>query len=241
MSRRPAVSAHRGGREHAPAQSWAAFSSAIAMGVDYIEFDVRRSADGRFVAHHDDRIGPSGPLVGERTYAELCLLAGYEIPLVLDVVAMTRGRCVAHLDLKDVGHEHDVVKNALDIVGPDGVVVSTLNEASLRAVRELDPTVRTALSLGQGLPGRGRPRSRPRPRKDCSLRRIVASGCDWVVLNHWLLTGGLLRNCAARGIGVMVWTVNDARRVRDYLTDDRIGVVITDRPGQALAIRAELP
>src|SRR5258708_978323 len=55
---RPAASAaHRGGGEMGPQGTYAAYQSALAAGADYLEFDVRRPADGELVAFHPARIG----------------------------------------------------------------------------------------------------------------------------------------------------------------------------------------
>ncbi|MFC7660673.1 glycerophosphodiester phosphodiesterase family protein [Pseudonocardia benzenivorans] len=69
------------------------------------------------------------------------------------------------------------------------------------------------------------------------MRRIVGAGCDAIAINHRLVTGTLLRRCAAAGILVMLWTVNDPRRLAQLLGDARVGVVITDFPRAAMAIR----
>lgn len=45
--------AHRGASGHAPENTVVAARRAIAMGVDYIELDVRRTRDGELVAFHD--------------------------------------------------------------------------------------------------------------------------------------------------------------------------------------------
>lgn len=54
----PAVVAHRGGAGLMPENTLAAFSHALALGVDGIELDVRLSADGVAVVHHDARLKP---------------------------------------------------------------------------------------------------------------------------------------------------------------------------------------
>jgi glycerophosphoryl diester phosphodiesterase len=80
MPRRPAVSAHRGGSERADAATWAAYEDAIRSGAEYVEFDVRRTADGVFVVHHDPRAGPgsrtpssvSGPGIPYRSSTRSC-------------------------------------------------------------------------------------------------------------------------------------------------------------------------
>ncbi len=50
------VSAHRGGAgdDHSLENTLAAFRSAIADGVDFVEFDVRLTADHRAVLSHSD-------------------------------------------------------------------------------------------------------------------------------------------------------------------------------------------
>lgn len=50
------VAAHRGDWRNAPENSIAAIRYAIAMGVDIVEIDVQRTADGQLVIMHDDKI-----------------------------------------------------------------------------------------------------------------------------------------------------------------------------------------
>ena len=48
----PAISAHRGGSENARGGTYRAYNGALAAGAEYVEVDVRRSADGVLVARH---------------------------------------------------------------------------------------------------------------------------------------------------------------------------------------------
>jgi glycerophosphoryl diester phosphodiesterase len=50
------VAAHRGDWRNAPENSIAAIKYAIAMGVDIVEIDVQKTADGQLILMHDDRI-----------------------------------------------------------------------------------------------------------------------------------------------------------------------------------------
>jgi glycerophosphoryl diester phosphodiesterase len=61
------IGAHRGDPEAAPENTLAAFDAGAALGVDYIETDVQRTADGVLVLLHDDDLdrttsgnGPGG-------------------------------------------------------------------------------------------------------------------------------------------------------------------------------------
>jgi glycerophosphoryl diester phosphodiesterase len=48
----------------------------------------------------------------------------------------------------------------------------------------------------------------------------------------------VLDRCVAAGLRIMVWTVNDDRRLARFLGDPRVAVVVTDRPEHAVALRA---
>lgn len=55
-----------------------------------VEFDIRRMADGELAAFHDPRTREGAPLA-QISYVRLCELAGYEVPRVADVIALTAG------------------------------------------------------------------------------------------------------------------------------------------------------
>lgn len=55
-ARPPLLSAHRGGVNLAPENTLAAYQHAFAYGVDFVEIDVRETADGVFVSMHDDTV-----------------------------------------------------------------------------------------------------------------------------------------------------------------------------------------
>jgi glycerophosphoryl diester phosphodiesterase len=70
---RPVVG-HRGNRAHAPENTIESFAQAVALGADAIEFDVRVTADGIAVVHHDptvDRTTDGHGEVARMTFAEL--------------------------------------------------------------------------------------------------------------------------------------------------------------------------
>lgn len=95
------IYAHRGGPQKAPENTIAAFKAAISAGADGVECDIRRTADGQFVACHDRTLarvaGHDWP-VAETTWAHLKTLrvAGRE-PLahlddILNLMILRPGR-----------------------------------------------------------------------------------------------------------------------------------------------------
>src|SRR5438045_594778 len=70
MSRRPLVLGHRGASAAARENTLAAFTRAREMGADGVELDVRRTADGVLVVHHDPDAEGVG-LIRSVTFADL--------------------------------------------------------------------------------------------------------------------------------------------------------------------------
>jgi glycerophosphoryl diester phosphodiesterase len=70
----PLIAAHRGANEFLPEHSIAAFRQAIVEGADGFEFDIRLTADGHLVLHHDRTVkrtaGAKGA-VADLTLAQL--------------------------------------------------------------------------------------------------------------------------------------------------------------------------
>lgn len=83
----PRVIAHRAAHAGHPENSLAAVRAGIAMGVDYVELDVRTAADGTLVLKHDAlAVGDTGLA---RFDEALALLAGARTDLCLDWKAAT--------------------------------------------------------------------------------------------------------------------------------------------------------
>jgi glycerophosphoryl diester phosphodiesterase len=236
-ARRPLISAHQGGGEDARPASYAAFEQSVTTGAEYVEFDIRRTRDRALVVFHDERAGGQ-PVAGLR-YAELCAAAGDRVPLVADVLSLLAGRAQGHLDLKETGYEADVITLAATILGADNFVATTLEDESVAVIKRAFPEVRAALSLGRDLRGVAAARwLGVRASELFPLTRVRACGADWVAANYQLARAGVTAACHRAGIGVMVWTVDSGRLIDTFLADDRVEVLITNRPRHAAARRA---
>ena len=129
-----AISAHRGGGESAPAGTSGAYRTAAATGAEYAEFDIRRTADRQLVVYHDAAAG-GGQALADISYARLCELAGQAVPLAADVMRLIAGKAIGHLDLKETGGEDVIIELALEILGPGNFVATTLEDASVAAIK----------------------------------------------------------------------------------------------------------
>jgi glycerophosphoryl diester phosphodiesterase len=229
-----AISAHRGGSEVAPPATLAAYLDAVAAGAEYVEFDVQRTRDRELVVYHDKQAEMRGVFADRHSRAEL----GADVLGVAELLTAIAGRAKAHIDVKAPGYEADLVTLALSTVGVGNFVV-TGGDAVVATVKTDFPDVRTALSLGRGRHEIPRFRGVPTRWSELRpLRRVRACGADAVAVHYRLANLGVIGVCARNGIGVMVWTVNEPAMIRKCLADDRIDVLITDRPRFALRARA---
>jgi glycerophosphoryl diester phosphodiesterase len=214
------------------------FLRAAEIGADYVELDVRRTSDGVQVVWHDERL-PSGTPVGAVTCREYTAELGDQGLTVERLYTAVNGRARVQIDLKEQGYEAEAVALALDHLPPDQFVITTLEDPSVRAIKERFPSVRVGLSLGRDVSRHSRAERvavrlselAPGPR----VRRCLA---DFISVQHRLAEAAVLRWCWRHHVPVWVWTVDDEPRMRRYLLDPRVDALITNRPDLALSIRA---
>jgi glycerophosphoryl diester phosphodiesterase len=216
------ISAHSGGAERARPGSLAAYQALASSGAEYAEFDVRRAGDGTLLAQHS-----AEPLDGEP------VLTAAEVMRVL-VAGGVRG----HIDLKGVGFEREVVELARDAFGPDGFVVTTADPESVAAIGADFPSVPLGLSVGFGPASISRSLRRLRWPLSFPLAAVRAGGAGWVAMDYRYARPAVLDRCVAAGLRIMIWTVNDDRRLARFLGDQRVSILVTDRPEHAAALRA---
>lgn len=235
------ISAHQGGGEEVEPSTYEAYRDALSTGAEYVEFDIRKTADNVLVVYHDIHAEGTGALVADLEYRELCDKLNYEVPRMDKVMAMVAGQMIGHLDLKEIGYEDEVITLAQSILGAGNFVATTLEDVSVAAIKRAFPDVRTALSLGRDLGGYP-------PYQWASIRRselfpiprIRACGADWVAVNHRLGRLGVTNRCKRHGHGVMLWTVDSDELIDRCLADGEIDVLVTNRPRHAAKRRAEL-
>lgn len=221
MQRRPWIVAHRGACLEAPENTLEAFEAAVRMGADMIEMDVRATRDGRLVVHHDRRLG--GAPIRELRFRSLRREAP-AVPLLEEVLRLLAGRIRLDVELKETGTEAAAVTLCRRRLPARTFVLSSFLPQVLKSCRRLDPDI--SLGLITRRDGWG------------ALALCLGQGWPWLILEDELATRALLKRCRASGVSVLVWTVNDARRLAELLRRKTLGGIVTDQPGLARALRA---
>jgi glycerophosphoryl diester phosphodiesterase len=233
---KPLISAHQGGRviEGVPATD--RYRQAIALGVDYVEFDVRRTRDGMTVIHHDDWT-KSGRGFRDFAYDDLRDELGSESLTLDELLEVVAGHVGLHLDLKEPGYEAEIVKVMLDRCPVDEFVITSGVE-EIRTIKERFPQVRAGLSIGDDLSGVA-PWLKVRHRLSelFPRRRIERSRADLIAVHKDLALLSALRYGERHHIPAWVWTVDDEPSIARFLADRRVAALITNRPDIAVRLR----
>jgi glycerophosphoryl diester phosphodiesterase len=231
----PIVVAHRGVATGAAENTIAAFTNAIELGADMIEFDVRRTRDGALIAFHDAQV--AGTPIGRLTRDEIEKAAGVRPPLLTEVLATCAGRIRLDVELKEDGYVPEVMAAVKAAMDPGQVVVTSFLPAVVAQAKDNFPEVRTGLLIGQDRPLTDVP-GRLRELYPVGLARRVRA--DYLAPHYRLAGLGVVRRAAAAGMQCLLWTVNDPELIRRYAADDRIAAIITDDAARALAIVADV-
>jgi glycerophosphoryl diester phosphodiesterase len=215
--------AHRAGAPLAPDDYAKALDALVKLGVEMVEFDVRRTADGVLVVHHDARA--SGMELSANTFEELAA-SGRRLITLDQFVKAAGGRLALDVELKEGGHEAQVLALVLAHSSARRVLVTSFRDEALTAVREAAPEVATGLLIG----GWSNWHAPLAWLSDVfPFRRLDACQADVLVAGHRLLAWtGLARRARRRGVGVVAWTVNDRATYDSLRRTPGVLGVITD-------------
>jgi glycerophosphoryl diester phosphodiesterase len=229
--------AHRGGAREAPENSVRAFRHAVSLGYQYIETDVRATADGVPVVFHDesldrvtDRVGRIRDLPWSQVRKAHIGNAErvHSLQEVLDHFPGIR----FNVDIK----EDNAVVPVLELMRRDDhldrVCIASFSRNRLLAVREaFGDAVCTSMAPSEiaALVGRSR-----LGRAFVGSRFVLPRGplCVQVpprTTRVTVVTAALLDEAHSRGWPVHVWTIDSADQMHD-LFDMGVDGIMTDRP-----------
>ncbi len=221
------IFAHRGLHQVERENTLPAFRAAVALGVDGVELDVRRTLDGLLVVHHDP--AAAGLVVAE-TLREA--LPAY-VPTLEEALEALEGVSV-NVEIKNIRHPSepsyddtgDFARQVLEVIQRTGaapsVIISCFDLPTCVIVRHVDPTIPVGWLIWDVAP----------------LEAVVSAheaGLSSVNPHFTTVTGEVVARAGLVGLDLNVWTVN---RAADLQAMAELGVrrVITDDPALAMEL-----
>jgi glycerophosphoryl diester phosphodiesterase len=232
----PIAFAHRGGAAEAPENTATSFAHALSLGYQYLETDVRASADGVVVISHDptlDRVSDRTGAVSELPWAEIARvrLVGDEVMPRLDEMLERWPEARWNIDAKDDAVIDPLVEVVRRAGAMDRVCLTSFFDHRIDRFRAaLGPTLCT--SMGR--------RSLSRLRVDTLLpgRRTYPAGAAQVPMRFGVIPvvePRFLAGAHRAGVAVHVWTIDDEATI-DRLLDLGVDGIMTDRPSVLRAV-----
>ncbi|MCH4563597.1 glycerophosphoryl diester phosphodiesterase membrane domain-containing protein [Halomonas sp. EGI 63088] len=245
--------AHRGSSLVAPENTLAAVKRAVADGADYVEIDVRLTADEQVVLYHDrslTRLTGDPRDLRELGREELAAFdvgswfgdafVGERIPGLDEALAAVRGRSRLMIDMKpDPGREVALVEEVIAALHREAEARAACLGATLDALEAAacgDPDVigetRLATMSPSLLP---EIKAREPALKTTLLAQLILPGTldrrsfDALGLRHNRITENEIRLAQVYGYELHAWTINNRTRM-SQLIDLGVDAIITDRP-----------
>ena len=231
---------HRGASGYAPENTLEAFRLSMEMGADGFELDVHLSRDGELMVIHDpsvNRTTNGTGLVRDLTLAQLKELdascgkeayRGAKIPTLGEVFDLIRDtHHIVNVEIKtDDFFYPEIEEKCLALAREKGVedrvFYSSFNHYTLMKLRQLKPDVKLGMLFG-----------------DIMVRPWeYAAGLSVDYLHPMkmnIYVPGFAEGAAEAGLGVNMWTINDAETMAQCL---KTGVgIITNYPDVAVSLR----
>lgn len=229
----PLLLGHRGSPRIHRENTLASFQAAMDAGLDGVELDVRRLADGTLVIHHDLNLQGgralntliAGQLPAEVPTLDALLAWATDAGAFLNVEIKFEG---ALSDDRVAGTLRAIRRHALG----ERVIVSSFSPLILKAARDLAPSIERGFlyhrpyHIGAGVIG-------------VDLVPVVARRLKVAALHphHSLIDEALMQMARAEGWRVNAWTVNESADVA-RLTALGVDGLIGDLPAVLLSARS---
>ncbi|MGG1552674.1 glycerophosphodiester phosphodiesterase [Paenibacillus ferrarius] len=235
------VTAHRGSSAEAPENTMAAFRQAIKDRAGLSELDVQETSDDVVMVMHDDSVYRTTGIrknMWETTSAELkaadagswksAKYKGEHVPTLEEVIQAAKGHMKLNIELKNNGHSKRLVERTVALIEANDFVkdciITSFDAQFLHRVKELNPAIKTGLIVGQ---------------KPSDWEPILSStNYDVISAAYTLVNGRFVDQCTEHRKEVYVWTVNDARMMRQMLA---LGVasIITNEPAKLTELMSQ--
>ena len=220
------IYAHRGLHVSERENTVGAFREAVALGVDGVELDVRRSVDGHLIVHHDAII--DGVAISEVAYADL---PDY-VPTFEEALEACRGISV-NVEIKNIRHASepsydesgDFARHVLDDLyrfeWATSALISCFDVATCELIRSVDSSVGVGwlLEWSVELPG--------------AMGRAKDSGFTGVHPYFQRLDESGVARARELNLELNVWTVNDPGDI-EAMRALGVDCIITDDPATAM-------
>ena len=223
------IIAHRGASKLAPENTLKAFQTAIDLGADYIEFDVRKSKDGEIVIMHDRSVFRTTHKLGwinRMTLEEIKSLdagEGEEVPTLKELIKNTKGKIKYMCEIKTYGIIEKVIRIFDDFKLQDDTILISFKHTELVKVQNLNLNLRTGAILPSGI---GWLTNWFLKKK--SILSINENIFYSINPYYKLLNQNYVNIVHKKGLKIFPWTINSNRKMKKLFKMNIDGILTND-------------
>lgn len=211
---------HRGARAYEPENTLRSFKKALEIGVDAIEFDVRKTKDNQLVVIHDadvKRTTDGEGLVSAFTVKEIKAFSaekGEKIPTLKEALDFLDKKVKIVIELKEAGLEEKVLAAVSENGLQKSVIIVSFIEEALRKVRELDKEVEVGLIY---------------VKHKNPIKAALELKASYLLPLYRFTHTSNVKKAHENGLKVIVWTINKPKEVAEYKKKNVDGIA-SDKP-----------
>ncbi|HHZ90777.1 TPA: hypothetical protein EYN65_09685 [Candidatus Poribacteria bacterium] len=247
------VTAHRGNSAQLPENTMLAFISAVSIEADWIEADIRQTAEGKLIVLHDDdtkRLANRNLSIKNVTYAELeAVDIAYQfrstnqltieqcpklpVPLLSDVINLMKSQKLTksqHFTRLSIHPKVDCIDKVIQLIEDMNAMTWVgFNDSNLRNLKQVkawNPEISAFWD-------------RPADSDiDDDIEMAREFGVESIIIQHDGITSPKVKSVHSAGLEVGAWTVNDLSTMENLL---ELGVdrIYTDCPIDLLVIKSQ--
>jgi len=226
----PIIVAHRGASVAAPENTLASIKAAVQARADWVEWDTRVTIDGQILLQHDDtlqRYIGDKVKIADMTFDQARAydlgswfnkrFAGEKMPSLKEAIEASLPNVMPLIERKaGSAQQHYGVLREMDVM--DQVVVQAFDWEFLRELRKLAPELRLGALGSKAI-------------KEKHFAEIFEMKPEYVGWGSTGLKRKDIERFQAEGIQVAVWTVDDPKEVRKFMSWG-IDAIITNDPAR---------
>jgi len=226
----PLIISHRGKINlGSPENVLVGIQEAIELGVDMVEFDVRRTKDGCLVCHHDATV--EDKLVSDLSFKALKKLKR-SICKLEEVIDICKGKVGVNLEIKEKGFEGRIVNRLTENFSYDKIFVTSFSSSVIREIKNVDSKITAGLLIGEAISFKVFYKIL---KEAIFMTEFHYSKADFISPFYKVYEMGLMKRFVNQGIPIQLWTVNDLVFLKDLINSD-IQSIVTDVPGKLFQI-----
>ncbi|MDI6728599.1 MAG: glycerophosphodiester phosphodiesterase [Thermodesulfovibrionales bacterium] len=209
---------HRGARAYEIENTIESFKRAIELGVNAIEFDVRKTKDKKLIVIHDDnlkRVFGKEIAINQATLKELKQITEDKIPTLAEALQFIDKKVEKILiELKEIGCEKNVLKVIKKEKLHNHVIIISFYEEALSEVRRLDTKIETGLIYAK--------HKNP-------IASALKLDTQYLVPLYKLTHTKNIQDAHKNNLKVIVWTINTKQEAKVYI-DKGVDGIASDKP-----------